>query len=162
MKVGILTTNGGPHPAWKWAEQSAAQIVDIIQIEPNSLAFDELNAQKTDFEKEISAALLDHHTKVQTHEKDAIVEHGMDRLSHPIAPEEDHLLEAVDRVIAIAKTKLFGSHFSKPEVQTFVKDTLGSHFSTVRHIERSWHADRNPDAPEAQAFKAQYHPGLNV
>lgn len=160
MKVGILATNNGPHPADKWAEQTAAQIADIIQVEPNSLAFNELTAAKNDFENEIRTALVVHHTTVQDHEKAQIVEHGMSRLEHPIEPEMVHVDDAAADVTAIAKTKIFGSHFNKPEVQDYVRQTIGSHFASVRHVERSWHADRNADTPEAQAFKNKYHPGL--
>lgn len=160
MKVGILTTNGGPHPAEKWAEQTAAQIVDVIQIEPNSLAFDALTNQKNAFETEIAAALTDTHETVQQHEKAAINEHGFARLSHDITPEETHINEAVGHVQAIADTKLFGPHFHKPEVVEFLRHTIGSHFATAKHIERSWHADRNIHAPEAQEFKNKYHSGL--
>lgn len=160
MKVGILVTDGGPHPADKWAEQSAAQIADIIHIEPDSIAFNELTAQKTEFEKEVAAALTDHHDAVQKHEIAAIDEHGMDRLGHPIAPEAEHLDAAVDAVKQVASTKIFGSHFAKPEVTAFVKETLGSHFASAKHVERSWHADCNADHPQAKAFRAKYHPGL--
>ena len=159
MKVGILTTDGGPHPADKWAEQTAAQISDIIHVEPNSLAFEELTKQKNDFEKTITSVLTSHHSIVQLHEKSALAEHGTARLNHPLVPEKQHVDDAANSVLAIAKTKIFGSHFSKPEVVSFVKDTIGSHFATSQQIERSWHADNNADTPEAQAFKAKYHPG---
>jgi hypothetical protein len=155
MRVGILTTNHGPHPAAKWAEQSAAMIADVIQIEPTALGFAELNAQKAEFENEVSAALHSDHEAVQTDERDAIAAHGMARLSHSTDPDLEHLDAAVEKVVAVAKTKIFGSHFDKPEVKAFVRTTLGQHFATSKHIERSWHADRNPDSPEAQAFKAQ-------
>lgn len=160
MRVGILTTNGGPHPASKWAEQSAAMIADVIQIEPTALGFTELTAQKVDFENEVSAALHNDHDFVQWNEREALETHGMVRLSHSTDPDLEHLETAVDKVVAVAKTKVFGSHFEKPEVRAFVRSTLGSHFASVKHIERSWHADRNPDAPEAQAFKAQAGPVL--
>lgn len=158
MKVGILTTNGGPHPASKWAEQTAAQIADVIVIDPNSLAFEALTAQKQEFENELTVALEDHHELVQSHELGKIEEHGDARLAHDIIPEQEHIDDAVAEVQAVADTKIFGSHFRKPEVVAFLEHTIGSHFATSKHIHRSWHADRNPHTPEAKAFRDLYHP----
>jgi hypothetical protein len=160
MKVGILTTDGGSHPPAKWAEQTAGQIADIISIDPNSVAFDELTAQKNAFEKEITETLTAHHDTVQKHEQTQLSEVGMDRLTHPLLPEDQHLDDAVNSVDNVAQTKIFGSHFKKPEVQHYVKQVIGSHMASIQHIERSWHADKNPDHEHAKAFKAHYHPGL--
>lgn len=160
MKVGLLITNHGPHPPEKWAEQTAAQLVDIIQVEPDSLAYEVLTAQKVELEAELMQILTDDHSSVQTHERDAIAEQGMARLEEPLHPDTPHLGDAVYKVIARAKTKIFGAHFNKPEVVKFVQDVIGSHFGSVRYVERSWHADRNADQPEAQAFKTKFHSGV--
>jgi hypothetical protein len=47
-----------------------------------------------------------------------------------------------------------GEHFAKPEVQVALAGLIGSHFATAMDIERSWHADKNADHPEARAYRA--------
>lgn len=157
MRVGIMATNGGAHPPQKWAAESAAQITDVIQIAPDSIVFDSMTAAKSKFQDDIEAALVAHHDTVQDHEQDAIDQHGHDRLGHALAPEQEHLDEAVKAVQAVADTTMFAAHFRKPEVQQFVRSTLGSHFASVRQIERSIHADENPNVAQAKAFRDRYH-----
>lgn len=156
MRVGILKQDNGTIPASAWAVESAAQIVDVIKIEPNSLAFEALVREKKAFEQELAAALTPHHEHVQSHECECLQgENGHDRLCESVDPDMDHLEEAVADVQRIAQTKIFGDHFNKPEVIDFVRSTLGSHFATVKNIERSYHADRHPHTPQAQEFRAR-------
>lgn len=143
MRVGILVTNHGSHPPHKWAAETAAQIADVIVIDPTSIVFDSMSAAKSQFQEDLEKALVASHGTVQSHEADALQEHGADRYDHPIAPEDDHINEAVAAVSAVADKTMFASHFRKPDVQAFVRSTLHSHFATVRQIERSWHLDKN-------------------
>lgn len=157
MRVGIMVTNHGSHSASKWASESAAQITDVIVIEPGSIVFDTMIAAKAKLAIDLEAALSSHHDTVQSHEKAAIERHGYDRLEHPIAPESDHLDEAVASVLSVSDTSMFAAHFRKPEVMQFVRSTLGSHFASVRQIERSTHADKAPHEPKVKAFREKFH-----
>lgn len=157
MKVGILVTNGGTHSPEKWAAESAAQLVDIIQINENSIVFESMTKAKTELEKSIENILVLHHDTVKAHEITAIDEQGFDRLGHTLDPEADHLEAAVSDVQIAADNTMFGTHFRKPEVEKFIRSTLGSHFATVRQIERSTHADKHLHEPKAKAFRAQFH-----
>lgn len=141
MRVGVMTTNGGSHPVEKWAAESAAQIVDVIVIDPDSIVFETVAAAKSKFQELLKETLVEDHACVQAHEVAAITEHGHARLSYDLEPEEDHLTQAVDAVQSLADATMFGPHFRKPEVRTFVRSTLRSHFTTVKQIERSWYAD---------------------
>lgn len=144
MRVGVMITNGGSHDSEKWAAESAAQITDVIVIDPTSIVFDAMTAAKAQFESDVEAALIVPHDTVRSHEVAAIDKQGSARLTKPLTPEDDHLNEAVAAVLAVAAKSVFAAHFSKPEVQAFVRSTLQSHFETVKHIERSWYADKNP------------------
>jgi hypothetical protein len=157
MRVGIMVTNFSSHPPEKWASESAAQIADVIQIAPDSIVYDSMVAAKNDFTDAVEVALKAHHETVQGHEKAAIDKFGPARLDHPLAPESDHLNDAVTAVQTAADKTMFSAHFRKPEVKSFVESTLGSHFATVRHTERSIHADKNPGDVRAKAFRARYH-----
>jgi hypothetical protein len=155
MRVGVMVTNNGTHSAQKWAAESAAQIVDVIKIEPESIVFQSMTAEKARLEGLIEAALVAHHDANQKNEVDAIEEHKFDRLDHPTRPDESQLADAVASVQAVASQTMFGEHFHKPEVIKFVESTIGSHFATVKQIERSQFADKNLNHPKAKAFKAR-------
>lgn len=143
MRVGIMVTNGGSHPVEKWAAQSASQIADVIVIAPDSIVFDSMTAAKTKFQDDLETALVDHHDVVHSHENQALKNDGAAHLDSTLDPEAEHLDEAVAAVSAVAEQTMFAAHFRKPEVQAFVRSTLKSHFSSVKHIERSWYADKN-------------------
>jgi hypothetical protein len=155
MRVGIMVTNHGTHPPEKWATESAAQIVDVIQIDADSIVYDSMSSEKSKLEGLIEAALVDHHDVVRNHELECIDCDQHDRLDASTDPEAHHLADAVAAVQACSDQTMFKAHFRKPEVVKFVESTLGSHFATVKHIERSQFADDNIDHPKAQAFKGQ-------
>lgn len=175
MRVGIMTTNGGPHPADKWALVTAGQIMEGVFGKDTA---ETIGARK--LEIALLDILLDHHGKVQTRERGKISEHGMDRLFHPVDPRE-HCAAVVAEIVAEAKkigrveiadpekpgqtkTVDLGAHFEKPEVQQVLAGLIGAHFATSMDIERQWHADRNKDHPDARAFREAHtaHGGAHV
>lgn len=157
MRVGILKQDEGSIKPAAWAAESAAQIVDIIQIEPSSIVHNEMTAQKNLLEGELVALLTKHHQLVQDNEVARFNAEGLDILDAYPVPDMDHLEEVVTEIRDTAKNKLFGTHFDKPEVIEFLRHTMGSHFSTVKHIERSLLADKNPDTEQAKRFRARWH-----
>lgn len=152
---GVLITNGGPHPADKWAEATASHIVDIA---------DHVAGEKRGAAVKLQAAIIDileaAHGDVQTGEREAIKAHGHDRLQHPVNPGDHVDIDAtVQQIIAAASGTPWQADFTAPEMADHLKALLMSHFATNLHIERAWDADRHPDTPQAQAFKAAHHPG---
>lgn len=156
MQVGVMITNGGPHPAEKWAQVTADQIIDI-----GSTAKGALLTEAHTFRTMIVQTLADHHTKVQTHERGQLESAGDDHLGTALDPTA-HIAGAVDEIIEATKGTSFEAHFAQPHVREYLERVLGSHFATSMHIERSWHADRNPDGKNAQAFRAAHHPGTEA
>jgi hypothetical protein len=154
MRVGIMVTNHGSHPPEKWAAESAQQIADIIVIEPSSPAYDAMLQAKSKLTSDLEAALVKDFTDVQDEAKATLAKDGDKALNTPI---ENDLDGAVATVLAVTDASIFASHYRKPEVQAFIKSTLHSHFTSVKQIERSWHADKNPNTPEAKAFRARFH-----
>lgn len=164
MQIGIMKTNGGPHPADKWAIVTVSQIMQGV--------FGISNAE-TVSQRKLELAMLDaiekHHHHVQHHERSKIAEHGMDRLTHPLDPTE-HLDDPVSELVAATKaigevemadsdnpgnTKMVNvaAHFAKPDVQEQLRLLIGRHFATSMDIERSTHADRHRDHPVAKAYR---------
>ena len=142
----LLITNGGPHPADKWAAISAAEICDLVQIDHQAISEAAAVARiaKPKLQSAIAEALMGHHDVVQKNERSAIEKFGSARLSHSIDPR-DHvpktLDEAVKAVVVCAAASPFKTHFAKPDVIEAVTGILGSHFASAMHIERGWHAD---------------------
>ena len=153
--IGVLATDGGPHPADKWAEATASHIVDIA-----SHVAGERRAAAVKLEAAIIDILGGHHTTIQDGERAKIVEHGHDRLGHDLDPEH-HLSvdDAVTEIVAAAKGTPWEADFAKPEMAEHLKALLAQHFRTSMHIERSWHSDRHPDTTHAKAFRAKHNLG---
>ncbi len=155
MQVGVMITDGGPHPPEKWAEQTASQIIDIAATAPEAKL-----KEAREFREKIVAILTPHHAKVQDHERGKLAA-SIERMATPLDPTP-HIGEAVDAIIAAAKGLSFEAHFQQPETRAYLENLIGSHFATAMHIERSWHADRNPDHPHSKAFMAAHHPGAEA
>jgi hypothetical protein len=151
MIKGVMITDGGPHPVEKWAEATASCIVDIA---------DHVAGTRRGAAIKLQAAIVDalekHHTTVQDGERALLVEEGHIRLGDTI-DANDHLDidDTADEIIACAAGTPWEGDFAKPEFKTGLTQLLTQHFHTSMHIERSWHADRNPTAPEAIAFRAR-------
>lgn len=156
MTTGILITNGGPHPADKWAEATAAQIVEIAEHVAG-----EKRAAAVKLQAAIIDILIDHHTKVQIGERGKIAEIGHDRLGHDLDPSHHLTLdEVIGQIVAAAKGTAWQADLATEDAKTYLSLLLRSHFATSMRDERSWHADRNPTAPETGTFRATYHPGV--
>lgn len=171
----ILVTNGGPHPADKWAAASAAAICNLIVIDDNSASEAAVAARlaKPKLESAIVDALMGHHHEVQKHERAQLDKHGHERLSHSLDPR-DHvpktLNAAMKAVGACFDASPFKAHFAQAHVQEAIAGMLGSHFASAMQIERSWHADghvvidgrpvknhrHDPDNHHVKAFRARH------
>ncbi len=155
MTVKVLATDHGPHPADKWAEATASMLVEIA---------DHLSGERRAAAVKLQAAVIDilegHHRTAQDGERAKLAEHGLDRLAHPLDPE-DHLSldEVVADIVAAAKGSPWEADFSKPEAVAHIRALVGEHLARNAWIERSWHADRNAQTDEAKAFRAIHHPG---
>lgn len=169
MKVGIMVTNGGPHRADKLAASTAWKIADLIRIseEPINAALPELDRlavegnreafrqARTKLEEGVASLLEKHHDEVQRHERGKLKERGSARLA------DDHDHEACGEtlsaeIVALTKGTALEAHFAQPATVARVAEILDQAFGLTAHIERAWHADRNPDDGHCRAFKARH------
>lgn len=158
MQRSILITNGGPHPAEKWAEATASHIVQVAEHVAG-----ERRAAAVKLEAAVIDVLERHHKTVQDGERGKLKSVGHDRLMQSFNCEEHVMLDhVVVEIVAAAKGTPWEADFAKPEAQEGVRSVLRSHFHTSMHIERSWHVDRNTTAPQAVVFRNTYHPGASV
>lgn len=183
MQVGVLKTDGGPHPAEKWARMTAWMLSNhLIDVDENASspravaireARDELNQR-------LYKVLKEHHAKVQNGERAKLKSVGAARLSAPLRQSEEARGAAVaehvdvdalvDAVVAEAKVhpEVF-AHYSKDETKDAIRQQLLRDFASVMDVEHGWHADgfvvgadgvtrqnldHDPRDPHVKAWKA--------
>lgn len=147
MQFRAMVTNGGPHPAEKWAVVTGEQIFPISDtVDGDRLIL----AKKTQLA--VIEALTDHHAGVQTSEKGHLSARGADRLREEPAHHSD-ADAALDAVIAALAGTPWEEKTKDTEWQSFVHGIIAQHFATSIDIERQWHCRRNP-SPDANAFLA--------
>ena len=155
MRVSVLTTDGGPHPADKWAEQSAGEIMALVKIDPDythDTASDKTrkqSARKTRMylEADILEALERHHGDVQDLERELLKE-GDERLNHPSNPDAGTIEAAVASVVSAAGKygEPWASAFEDQGAKAMVHGILARHFRAAIDIAASsWHVDRQGD-----------------
>lgn len=153
----IMITDGGPHPADKWAAVTAAEICDLIQIDEHSTSAEAAAARKAKprLELELIDLLETFHANLQAHERERLEAEGDGRLTKPLAPDDgviDTPEEVADGVAKVAEDTPFAAHFALSEVKAVVTAIVADHTVRSIDIERSWHADRNRDRPLSRAY----------
>lgn len=147
----ILSTDFGPHSHTKWAVATAEMILPLDKVEDPERkikAFRLLAA--------IADALEPHHEGVQIEHRASIADDAHAHFETDYDPTA-HASNALTSVIEAAQGTPWADHFADRQVQAQIMQIVASHFATSHHIEKSWHADRNPDFEPGQAFKALHH-----
>lgn len=154
--VGFLITNGGPHPADRWADLTTSTILGLIQIADDADTPEAAAARqaKRELSPKLFKIFMEGCDCVQKEERAALGKEGCKRLVKGLAPH-DHVAEVMEKFHDALEFTPFGEHFKKPEAEAVIKQIIGQHFANAMHIERSWHADKNPDNPDARAFRAR-------
>jgi hypothetical protein len=189
MQVGIMKTDGGPHPPDKWARASAWAIVNhLIQIDENAVSQEavEVRAARDELEGKLRGILLAHHTMVQTAERSKLEADGVKRLSTPFLRSVEarnvtvggvvDVDEIVNEIVGAAKIHptLF-AHFDQAHVREVVAERLRMDFASSIDIERRHIADGkrvvngraveragfDANDPHVRAFKSRRAPGPN-
>jgi len=142
----VLITNGSSHTPDNWAIATAEQ---IVQADPSLVGDRLLAAEKLKIS--IAEVLSPHHARVQTDERSKLSKSA----DYILSPHDahDYIDEIIKDIVAAAKSTPWSAHFSKPEVQTAVRDVVLSHLQSSQHVERLWYADNNPDSHVAQSYK---------
>jgi PPE-repeat protein len=154
MQTFVLTTDKGPHTAEDWAAVSSKQIFPIDDPITPLVGARKVAAMK--LSADIATAMIAHHAAVQTAEQAGLADNAPATFASP--PGAGHPLEQVTTDIQkAAEGTPWQAHFHDPDVIVAVQKVAGSHFTSVQHIERFWHADRNK-TPEGLAYKALHHP----
>lgn len=141
MEPKIMITNGGTHPPEKWAELSAAEIIQVGE-----------NPVGRKLELKILDALETFFTHVQETEKAQLDEDGDGRLESPIDGQEHDAEEVIAEIMKAAEGTEFAAHFQRPEVHQHIRNVLAHHAALTMDVERSWFADSS-DTEAAAKFR---------
>lgn len=161
MQPLIMVTNGGDHPAEKWAEVTASNIADLVRVDDDKIEDADADRSrkavarraKDRFRLDLADLLAPHHERNQQFEKGKLAAAGDERIAGPFSTY-DKKAEVVASVVAASAATQFAEHFEKPEVQAAVGAMIDKHFAHVKHNARSWHADKNPSGDNAKALIA--------
>lgn len=145
MQFGILVTDGGPHSAAKWAEHTAAHVIQIAKDAPD---MKQVPARK--LEIAIIDILERVHQASMDHEKGKLAELGAERHDHPHEPGEFANM-AFNEITEAANGTPFEAHFQDPEYANYLMPVLLEHFAAGQEIERQWHDTHPSRAQKAGA-----------
>lgn len=141
-----MITNGGPHPADKWADTTTDIILDLIQVTEDSVSPEALAARqaKRDLRPILFDIFMGHHDGIQKEERGAKIKSLAD--ADDLVAKTIDLHPSVPSALAEVNSALgatpFAAHFAKPEVQAVLTNIIGQHSADVIHIERRYHQDR--------------------
>jgi hypothetical protein len=138
----IMVTNGGPHPADKWAEVTTEAILNLVQIGEDSISPEAAEARqaKRNLRGALFAIFNAHHEGVQKHERGQLAKAKTSKVGEALDPSH-HMPSVTKSVEAALAATPFAEHFAKPEVLGVVHTIIGQHTADSMHIERKWHED---------------------
>lgn len=144
MRVGVLTTDGGPHPADKWASETAAEILTLVKVDDTSTSEEATAARKAKprLEIDIAEAVEAHHEDNIARERKKLATYE-DRLNYHYDLSEAGVSATVDSIVAVAEKygEPFASAFASVNGRALIENTVRVHFASAAHVERSWHSD---------------------
>lgn len=139
----IMITNGGPHPADKWADATTETILGLIQISDDADTADAAYARQV--KREMRPVLFNlfntHHGDLQKFERAECKKDGKRAGNRRFDPSTHASKAAADLHAVLAATP-FASHFARPEVKEVLERIIGQHFVNSMNIERCYHRDR--------------------
>lgn len=133
----FLITDGGPHPADKWAEVSANEIMALIVIPDDATSDAAVAARqaKRELFPKLVKELTEHHGALQKAERAACKKGAAKRSAEKI-DVIDHMASGVECIIELMTYPPFREHFSRPDVRAVVARIIGQHATDIVHIER--------------------------
>src|SRR4051812_44528638 len=116
--VGVISTDGGAHPADKWAAMTANQVVAMVQIDETSASPAAVAARKAKprLQLAIADAIEPIYVGVLSFERAALTKNGDARLFAPVHPQvhgnlTDEVTEAVAAIQGLTDATPFAAHF---------------------------------------------------
>jgi hypothetical protein len=150
-KFRVLVTDNGKHPASKWAELAANDIIEISAQAPDTLMREAML-----FRAALVAKLTEDHQKMMDHEQD-LIKKGKHSLDLPYETE-DHACKVVEDICKLAKGTSFAKHFDKPEVHAHLEFVCNRYFKSAKLVERQhYHTEKARAAAPSTKPKKSAH-----
>lgn len=147
VQLGIMISNGGAHPADKWAEQATEAILALLEdnnpddSSPGAVA---ARQAKRDLRPVLFGTLNGCFEKVKRDEGAHLrkIKTADEAHSHAWGGHDPEPYKAVMEVVneALSKTPWAG-HFAQPHVQAVLWSIVGQTMVDLMHIERRYHHD---------------------
>lgn len=146
----LMVSHNGPHSADDWAMATAEE---IFQLEPSMTAGRMLEAKR--FQLGIATLLSPMFGLVMEGERTNLsVNPDHCNLPHDV---EDLAITAVSRIGDAGKGSSWAERLGSDEWKLNAMTAIRQHMMTAQHVERLWHADKNPENEAATAYKAKFH-----
>ncbi len=142
-QLRIMATSGGKHPASKWAEFHADEIVNISEQAPATLI-----REAKEFRNKLVEMLTKHHQQMMEHEQDEI---KAGRHGHDLPFNTEEYAKKVREQICdvIAKGTSFAEHFQQNHVKEWVEGICNKYFKSSKMVERQhFHSEQEKNAEE--------------
>ena len=132
----MMITPDGKHPASKWADVAADEIIDISAEAPET----KLKEAK-EFRSKLHQIMTGHHQHMMDHEQ-AQIKAGKHDLDLPYDTEK-YADKVVKEICALAKGTSFEAHFSSPTVLEHLSAVCNRNFKSAKLVERRhFHSER--------------------
>src|SRR3954468_4343510 len=149
MYQRVLATNGGPHPPELWAQ---ATCEDLIPIDGIPQQYQEAGL---DLRSKLIDVLAAYHTQTQEEERRLLEADAAKQLASKLPDRSDADFQALmDEIQDTAKGTPWEELMAGVRgIQAAIRLIVAGHTKQIRHIERLWHADRNPELEAGQRYR---------
>ncbi len=150
--IGILKTDGGPHPLEKWAEATANEIANLVVVDESSTsdAAKAARRAKPRFALDLRDAFEELYGKIR------------DRTASDLKGDSSKILglpdykklasSLVSATLGAASKTQFADHFKRPEVVAHLTKVIEEDVHGIIHERRSWYADVNSANPHVKEW----------
>ena len=143
----MMITSEGKHPASKWADLAADEIIEISAEAPETKI-----REANEFRAKLVQAMTGHHQYMMNHEQ-AQIKAGKHDLDLPYETE-DYADKVVDEICGLAKGTSFEAHFAQPHVRAHLTEVCNRNFKSAKLVERHhFHSERAPKTAGAKNKK---------
>lgn len=149
VQVGVMVTNGGAHPADKWAEQCTEAMLSLLNdanpddTSPAAAAAREAKRKLRPTLFDIFNAAFPAVQKAECDHLEANVKTAEEAHAHAWGRHDPDAFKGVmEKVHAAFAGTPWAEHFAQPYVQDVMWSVVGQHMVDMMHIQRRYHHDR--------------------
>jgi hypothetical protein len=140
--VVLMVTNGGPHPADRWASLAAGQVANLISVDENSNSPAAASARKSKPQFALNCANALESVFVDAmSDAEAAVNNGSITVRHAPIDVEPYFNSVESAVISSAGGTQFAGQFSSQSAREAVDKVVGQYLADAINISRSWALD---------------------